>query len=301
LQYIRYTGLPLSSRRPKMGKTLEGKPRSQPRISRISEPATTASAPQAGGIDGELRVIPLVGIPLVQPGDDIASIIMPALQRSSASLREGDVVAIAQKIVSKSEGRVVDLRLVTPSPRARELAEATQKDARLVELILGESTSVLRHRPGVLIVVHRLGMVLANAGIDRSNVAGSEHALLLPRDPDRSAADIRDKLRAATGIDPGVVIIDSIGRAWRNGTVGTAIGASGIAGVLDLRGRPDLFGRRLETTELGFADEVAAAASLVMGQAGEGRPVALLRGLAYERREGTAREVLRARDKDLFQ
>jgi coenzyme F420-0:L-glutamate ligase / coenzyme F420-1:gamma-L-glutamate ligase len=257
-------------------------------------------SPQGEEIDGELRVIPLAGIALVKSGDDLAAMILSALRTSEYSLRPGDVIVIAQKIVSKAEGRMVDLRTVQPSARAKTLAEATEKDARLVELILTESTDVLRCRPGVLIVAHRLGMVLANAGIDRSNVEGSEYALLLPLEPDRSCAEIRRKLRDATGTDSGVVIIDSIGRAWRNGTIGTAIGLSGVPGVLDLRGRPDLFGRRLETTEVGLADELAAAASLVMGQAGEGRPVVLVRGLGYERRGGSARELLRARDKDLF-
>ena len=263
-------------------------------------PTLPGRSPQMEGIAGELRIIPLAGIALVKSGDNLAAIILSALRTSGHDLIRGDVIVIAQKIVSKAEGRMVDLRTVTPSARAVALAESSEKDARLVELILAESTDVLRYRPGVLIVEHRLGMVLANAGIDRSNVDGTEHALLLPLDPDRTCADIRRKLHDATGTDSGVVIIDSIGRAWRNGTVGTAIGASGIPGVLDLRGRPDLFGRRLETTEIGLADELAAAASLVMGQAGEGRPVVLVRGLGYERRDGSARELLRARDKDLF-
>ncbi len=161
---------------------------------------------------------------------------------------------------------------------------------------------MLRHRPGVLIVAHRLGIVLANAGIDRSNVDGGdgEHVLLLPRDPDRSCAKLRQKIGAATGVDVGVMIIDSVGRAWRNGTVGTAIGVAGLPGLLDLRGTPDLFGRALETTEVGLADELAAAASLVMGQAQEARPVVLARGLGYGRRDGAARELIRAREKDLF-
>lgn len=262
--------------------------------------ANPGGSPQREGIDGELRIIPLAGIALVKAGDDLAAMILSALRTSEYSLRPADAIVIAQKIVSKAEGRMVDLRSVTPSARAKMLAEATEKDARLVELILSESSDVLRYRPGVLIVAHRLGMVLANAGIDRSNIDGTENALLLPLDPDRTCADIRRKLHDATGTDCGVVIIDSIGRAWRNGTVGTAIGVSGIPGVLDLRGRPDLFGRRLETTEVGLADELAAAASLVMGQAGEGRPVVLVRGLGYERRDGSARELLRARDKDLF-
>jgi coenzyme F420-0:L-glutamate ligase / coenzyme F420-1:gamma-L-glutamate ligase len=248
----------------------------------------------------ELVLTALAGIPLVKAGDDLPTLILAALREASLVLQPGDVLVLAQKIVSKAEGRTVDLATVTPSDRAIALAAQTEKDPRLVELILAESTEVLRQRPGVIIVAHRLGLVLANAGIDRSNVAGTDQALLLPLDPDRSAADIRRTLQAATGTDVGVVIIDSIGRAWRNGTIGTAIGVSGLPGLLDLRGRPDLFGRRLETTEVGLADELASAASLVMGQADEGRPVVLARGLGYGRRDGSARELVRAREKDLF-
>ena len=242
----------------------------------------------------------LAGIPFVKAGDDLAALILAALREASLVLQHGDVLVLAQKIVSKAEGRTVDLTTVKPSDRAIALAAKTQKDPRLVELILADSTEVLRQRPGVIIVAHRLGLVLANAGIDRSNVAGTDQALLLPLDPDRSAADVRRSLQAATGTDVGVMIIDSIGRAWRNGTIGTAIGVSGLPGLLDLRGRPDLFGRRLETTEVGLADELACAASLVMGQADEGRPVVLARGLEYGRRDGSARELVRAREKDLF-
>jgi coenzyme F420-0:L-glutamate ligase / coenzyme F420-1:gamma-L-glutamate ligase len=248
----------------------------------------------------DVVLTPLRGIPIVKAGDDLAASILAALRASDRTLAAGDILVVAQKIVSKAEGRTVDLRTVTPSARAVTLAKATEKDARIVELILGEATDVLRHRPGALIVAHRLGMVLANAGIDQSNVGGEEHALLLPLDPDRSAGDIRRTLAGATGIDVGVMIIDSIGRAWRNGTIGTAIGISGMPGLLDLRGTPDLFGRKLETTEVGLADELAAAASLVMGQAGEGCPVVLARGVRYGRREGSAQELIRPREKDLF-
>jgi coenzyme F420-0:L-glutamate ligase / coenzyme F420-1:gamma-L-glutamate ligase len=252
----------------------------------------------------DLVLTPLDGVPVIVAGDDLASIIVASLDRSELELTPGDILVVAQKIVSKAEGRIVDLRTVTPSPRAVQLAKETQKDPRLVELILSESTEVLRHRPGVLVVAHRLGLVLANAGIDRSNVQGNddggENVLLLPRDPDRSCAELRRAVGAASGVDVGVMIIDSIGRAWRNGTIGTAIGVSGLPGLLDLRGTPDLFGRALETTEVGLADELAAAASLVMGQAGEGRPVVLARGLGYGRRSGTAQELIRPREKDLF-
>jgi coenzyme F420-0:L-glutamate ligase / coenzyme F420-1:gamma-L-glutamate ligase len=240
------------------------------------------------------------GIPMIAAGDDLAAIIVKALRDAGLALAGSDVLVLAQKIVSKAEGRSVDLATVAPSPRAIVLADETGKDARVVELILAESTEVLRHRPGVLIVAHKLGLVLANAGIDRSNVDGREHVLLLPRDPDHSCAELRRAIASATGVEVGVVIIDSIGRAWRNGTIGTAIGVAGLAGLLDLRGTPDLFGRPLETTEVGLADELAAAASLVMGQAGEGTPVVLVRGLRYGRRDGAATELIRAREKDLF-
>lgn len=242
----------------------------------------------------------LSGIPMIAAGDDLAAITVKALRAADLALVPGDVLVLAQKIVSKAEGRLVDLATVTPSPRAVVLAEETGKDARVVELVLAESSEVLRHRPGVLIVGHKLGLVLANAGIDRSNVDGREHVLLLPRDPDRSCAELRRAIATTTGVEVGVVIIDSIGRAWRNGTIGTAIGVAGLPGLLDLRGAPDLFGRPLETTEVGLADELAAAASLVMGQAGEGTPVVLARGLRYGRREGTASELIRVREKDLF-
>jgi coenzyme F420-0:L-glutamate ligase/coenzyme F420-1:gamma-L-glutamate ligase len=248
----------------------------------------------------DLVLTALPGIPLIAAGDDLAAVIVAALRDAGLALTAGDVLVLAQKIVSKAEGRSVDLATVTPSPRAVALAKETDKDARIVELILAESTEVVRHRPGVLIVAHILGLVLANAGIDRSNVNGRDHVLLLPRDPDCSCAELRRAIAAATGVEVGVMIIDSIGRAWRNGTIGTAIGTAGLPGLLDLRGTPDLYGRPLETTEVGLADELAAAASLVMGQAGEGRPVVLARGLGYGRRGGTARELVRAREKDLF-
>jgi coenzyme F420-0:L-glutamate ligase/coenzyme F420-1:gamma-L-glutamate ligase len=248
----------------------------------------------------DLVLTALPGIPLIAAGDNLAAVVVTSLRDAGLALATGDVLVLAQKIVSKAEGRSVDLATVTPSPRAVALAEETGKDARIVELILAESTEVLRHRPGVLIVAHKLGLVLANAGVDRSNVDGREHVLLLPRDPDRSCAELRRAIAAATGVEVGVMIIDSIGRAWRNGTIGTAIGVAGLPGLLDLRGTPDLYGRPLETTEVGLADELAAAASLVMGQAGEGRPVVLARGLGYGRRDGTARELVRPREKDLF-
>jgi len=210
---------------------------------------------------------------------------------------------LAQKIVSKAEGRYVDLATVTPSPRAGKIAAETDKDPRLVELILEDSRRVVRQRPGVLIVEHRLGYVMANAGIDRSNVdpgMGAEPVLLLPRDPDGSAAELRRRLAARYGAAPAVIIADSFGRAWRRGTVGIALGAAGLPSMQDYRGRPDLFGRPLRITETGFADEIAAAASLLMGQADEGQPAVLVRGLAWSGGDAPASALVRPAAEDLF-
>jgi len=249
----------------------------------------------------ELTITALAGIKLVQQGDDIADIIVQGLARSGLTLRTGDILVLAQKIVSKAEGRFVDLATVRPSARAYHLAKEVDKDPRLVEVILNESTEVVRHRKGVLIVAHRCGYVLANAGVDASNVQGSDTTvLLLPEDPNRSCAEIRARLQALTGVAPGLVINDSLGRAWRNGTVGSALGSAGFPALLDLRGAPDLFGRALRTTEVGTADEIAAAASLLMGQADQGRPIVLVRGLDLPAGDGTSDDLIRPRELDLF-
>lgn len=250
-----------------------------------------------------LTLTALGGVPLVEAGDDLSSLVLQGLAASGEQLQAGDVVILAQKVVSKAEGRMVDLRDVRPSTRAIDMAREAGKDPRIVQLILDESTEVLRARSGVIVVEHRLGFVAANAGIDQSNVnqdGGDQHALLLPEDPDGTCKAIRQALCERTGIDVAVLIIDSFGRAWRNGTIGTAIGVSGIPGLLDMRGQPDLFGRQLHTTEVGMADELAAAASLIMGQSSEGRPIVLARGVPYARRDGSARELLRSRQRDLF-
>jgi coenzyme F420-0:L-glutamate ligase/coenzyme F420-1:gamma-L-glutamate ligase len=251
----------------------------------------------------ELTLRALAGVPLIREGDDLADVVLTALARSNLALEPGDAIVLAQKIVSKAEGRMVMLDGVEPSARAIEIASASDKDPRVVELILAESDEVLRVRPGVVIVSHRLGFVAANAGIDQSNIGNGvedDRVLLLPVDPDATCRRVREALFARTSTDVAVLIIDSIGRAWRNGTVGTAIGVSGMAGLLDLRDTPDLFGRTLKTSELGLADELASAASLIMGQAGEGRPIVLARGLPYARRDGSARELIRPRHMDLF-
>lgn len=248
-----------------------------------------------------LTLTALQNVPSIQPGDDLAGMILSTLKDSALTIEDGDILVLAQKIVSKAEGRIVKLTTVGPSPAALELAAKTGKDPRLAELILQESNAILRARQGSVIVEHRLGFVCANAGIDQSNLAGNdEWALLLPEDPDRSAAEIRAKLEQASGKQIGVMIIDSHGRAWRIGTVGTTIGLSGLPGIVDLRGQTDLSGYTLKITVLGAADELAAAASLIMGQAAEGTPVAHVRGFPYPLRDGSLKELLRPKEQDMF-
>ena len=234
----------------------------------------------------------------------MAALLLQALDRAGQTLRDGDVLAVAQKIVSKAEGRQVRLAAVTPSARAEEVAAVVGKDARLVELILRESTAVSRLAPGVLIVRHRLGFTSANAGIDRSNVqthSGEEEAvLLLPLDPDASAVALREALRAATGATVGVVITDSHGRPFRLGTVGVAIGVAGLPALWNRRGEADLYGYRLQHTDVGLADEIAAAAGLLMGQAAEGLPAVLLRGLRLPPAGGRATDLVRPDELDLY-
>lgn len=249
----------------------------------------------------------LPGIPRVAGGADLAAVTLAGLQRAQIELRDGDILVLAQKIVSKAENRTIALADIAPSDRARQLAHQTGKDARLVELILSESKQVLRTRPGLIVVEHRLGFVLANAGIDASNVDGNgpsdgedARVLLLPRDPDASCARLRAALERQTGKRLGIVINDSLGRAWRMGTVGTALGASGLIAMLDLRGQKDMNGRILRASEIGAADEVAAAASLLMGQGAEGRPIVHLRGFPYALGEGSARDLLRPAELDMF-
>jgi coenzyme F420-0:L-glutamate ligase/coenzyme F420-1:gamma-L-glutamate ligase len=242
-------------------------------------------------------------LPLIRAGDDLAELIASSLKQNGVEPRAQDVLVVAQKIVSKAERRMVDLATIEPSAKAVALAAEVDKDPRLVEVILSESVRVVRARRNVLIVEHRLGFIMANAGVDQSNVApedGSAHVLLLPEDPDRSAETLRRGLAKLTGIDLAVVINDSFGRAWRQGTAGIAIGVAGLPALIDLRGRPDLFGRKLEVSIIGFADEVAAAASLVMGQADEAAPVVLIRGLRWSAPESTAASIIRSPNEDLF-
>ena len=250
-----------------------------------------------------LEVIALTGLPLIKAGDDLVEMIAASLKQNGVEPQAHDVLIVAQKIVSKAEGRMVDLATIKPSAQALALATEVDKDPRLVEVILSESVRVVRARRNVLIVEHRLGFIMANAGVDQSNVGpadGAQRALLLPENPDRSAETLRRGLAAATGINLAVVINDSFGRAWRQGTAGVAIGAAGLPVLIDLRGRPDLFGRKLEVSVIGFADEIAAAASLVMGQADEAAPVVLIRGLRWSAPESTAASLIRPSNEDLF-
>ncbi|MEM0954003.1 MAG: coenzyme F420-0:L-glutamate ligase [Pseudomonadota bacterium] len=251
----------------------------------------------------DVRLLPVVPFPMVQPGDSLATMITATLETMRRPLLQGDVVVLAQKIVSKAEGRYRRLADVKVSADARALAERAHKEPALAQLILDESKEVLRVRPGVIIVEHRNGYVHANAGIDRSNIPSDEHdpqVLLLPEHPDRSAAALRRELGDAFGVEIAVVINDSAGRAWRNGTQGFALGCSGLEPVVDLVGVEDLYQRRMEVTEVAVADEMAAAASLVMGQSAEACPVVIIEGARYQSSEQGSARLLRERGMDMF-
>lgn len=257
--------------------------------------------------DGRLELTALPGLPLVGAGDDLAALVAEGLARASITLRDGDVLVVASKVVSRTEGRFVDLTTVTPSERAVAAAAETGKDARLCELILGESQGVSRSAPGALVVRHRLGFVSADAGIDASNAVprgaapgSGPWALLLPADPDGSAERLRRALADRSGASLGVVISDSFGRPFRLGTVGAAIGVAGLPPLWDQRGRRDLFGRVLQQTVTALADQVAAAADLVAGQAAEGRGAVHVRGLSFVAGEHSAAELYRPLDRDLY-
>ncbi len=253
----------------------------------------------------QLTLSAITDIPLIEEGDDLAEIIYQAINDCELNFEDDDVLVLAQKIVSKAEGRLVNLTTVTPSEEAIELAVYLDKRPELVELILRESSEVLRTRPGTIIVQHKTGFVCANAGIDHSNVKGpwgydSDWVLLLPEDSDRSAERIRKQLEEMTHKQLAVLIIDSHGRAWRNGVLGTAIGLSGMPGLIDMRGTEDMNGYKMRVTTIAAADELAAAASLLMGQTSEGTPVVHVRGFPYTLREGSVSELIRDKDKDLF-
>jgi len=248
-----------------------------------------------------LCVYSIPDLPLIEPGTNLAAVIETAVRQVNLQPAAGDVLAIAQKIVSKAEDRIVHLSDVQPSDQAQELAQSTAKDPRLVELILRESRRVVRQTRNIIIVEHRLGLVLANAGIDRSNVAGDEDTvLLLPQDPDASARRLKKELDARFGVRLGILITDSVGRPWRLGTTGIAIGCAGLTSLNDLRGQPDMFGRVLQVAEIATADCAAGAAALVMGEGAEAIPVVLIRGLDAGDVAQNAMTIVRPTDEDLF-
>ena len=254
-----------------------------------------------------INVVALTGLPEIEPGMDLAALIVEALDTARITLAARDVVVVAQKVVSKAEGRLVDLDSVVPSARAQRYAALTRKDPRLVELVLGETEEIVRAVPGVLIVRHRLGFVMANAGVDRSNVPSHcdgepprERVLLLPRDPDASAAELRRRLLERDGAPVGVIVSDSFGRPWRLGVQNVALGSAGLPSLVDRRGERDRSGRAMEVTEVALADAIAAAAGLVMGEAAEGTPVALVRGLDWDAPERPASALMRPKAEDLF-
>jgi coenzyme F420-0:L-glutamate ligase / coenzyme F420-1:gamma-L-glutamate ligase len=250
----------------------------------------------------QVALYTLPDIPDIQAGDDLVFVVLNAIERAGLNFQDGDVLVVTQKIVSKAEGCAVALNDVHPSPQAQDLAAATGKDPRLIEVILRESRGVVRQRGGVLIMETRHGWLCANAGVDRSNVTTSdtEVALPLPVDPDASARHLREGLMRATGADIAVIVTDTHGRPWRLGGMNVALGVAGMLPIWDLRGHPDMFGHTLRVTTVARADELAAAAGLVTGQASERLPVVLIRGVAYPRGDGRATDIQRVPEKDLF-
>jgi coenzyme F420-0:L-glutamate ligase / coenzyme F420-1:gamma-L-glutamate ligase len=250
----------------------------------------------------QVQLTGLSGIPLIETGDDLAAILTKTLHESGLALQQGDVLVITSKIVSKAEGRWVDLARVVPDAEALRVAEQCSKDPREVAVILKESSRISRIRQGLLITEHKLGFISANAGMDHSNTRpDGEWRLLLPVDPDASARRLREALTASCGVPIGLIISDSHGRPFRMGTVGVAVGSAGLPALWDLRGHPDLFGNVLQVTEVGFADEIAAAAGLVLGQSNEAIPAVLVRGLQYPVDEtASAANLVRPREMDLY-
>jgi coenzyme F420-0:L-glutamate ligase / coenzyme F420-1:gamma-L-glutamate ligase len=248
-----------------------------------------------------VTIFALPDIPLIQQGDDLVAVILASLVRAGVGLQNGDALVISSKIVSKSEGRFVDLKTVIPSEEAEQLAQETRKDPRIVEMALRESVRVSRKSPGVLVTQHKLGFVSAMSGIDQSNVGlGDDVILLLPKDPDRSAEELRQRIQEGTGAEVAIVISDTHGRPFRMGNVGVAIGVSGMPALLDLRGQQDLFGRTLRITQSGYADMVASAAHLLCGEGAEGLPIIFMRGLKFEQSQGRASDLNRPPELDLY-
>jgi len=253
-----------------------------------------------------LVLSPIKAIPLVQPGDDLCNLLKSALEVEQIYLKENDILVVTQKIISKAEGRLVNLADIKPSKKAEEIAEICRKDPRLVEVILSECNEVVRIAKDTLIVEHKLGFICANAGVDHSNIDNTQSSeeiwyLKLPVDPDESARRIRSYFKENTGVNIGVMVIDSHGRAWREGIVGIMIGTAGVPALVDRRGALDLFGEPLRITQIGAADELAAAASLVMGQADEHIPVVHVRGFPYTLDDKTQlSDLIREKGKDFF-
>lgn len=246
-----------------------------------------------------VTIVGLDGIPEVRPGDDLATLILAAVETSGVSLRDGDLLVVTHKIVSKAEGQLVDLRAVEPSDLARRQAATFERDPRQVEVVLRESARIVRMDHGVIIAETHHGFICANAGVDASNAAGDETVCLLPRDPDGSAAALREALRVHTGLDLPVIVTDTFGRPWRTGLVNVAIGVSGLAPLADYRGQTDTYGRLMHASVLAIADELASAAELVAGKV-DGRPVAIIQGYSYTRAAGSGRELLRDPAHDMF-
>ncbi len=269
------------------------------RIREIAE-IMRASNESAGSLPRRLEMLAPTGFPMVRPGEALLPLILRNLQSNELRLSDRDLLVVTQKIVSKSENRYVRLDGVEVSPRAREVAVICRKDARVVEMILRETDRIVRCAKDLLIVRHRLGFVCANAGIDRSNIeSGQEQVLLLPEDPDRSAAHLREGIRLALDVDIGVLVIDSFGRPWRMGTCGVCIGSAGVVALKDYRGQPDLSGRKLEITEVAQADEIASGASILMGPSAQGLPIVVVRGVNFCG-AGRSADLIRPVDQDLF-
>lgn len=246
-----------------------------------------------------IQIIGLRKIPLTKRGDNIAEQIVNAAKEEGVPLSNDDVLVIAQKIVSKAEGRIVDLNTIKPTPKAEEISKASGKDPRHVETILRESAKVMRLKGPHIIVQTHHGFVCANAGVDKSNVESADSVVVLPVDPDKSAKEIRVGIRKLTGLDVGIIISDTFGRAWRNGQVNVAIGVDGLKPMIDYRGSKDIFGHVLNVTQMAVADELASAAELVMKKT-DGIPVAVIKGVDYVRGAGSVRDLIRLEEEDLF-
>jgi coenzyme F420-0:L-glutamate ligase/coenzyme F420-1:gamma-L-glutamate ligase len=245
-----------------------------------------------------IRIVPLTGLPEIVPGDDLAQLIVEATREKNIPVGEGDVFVLAQKVVSKAEGRIVQLKSVEPSVRACKWAADYHKDPRVIELVLHEASRIVRMERGVIIAETRHGFICANAGVDVSN-SPEETAILLPEDPDRSALNLQLRLKTELGMHVAIIISDTFGRPWREGLVDVALGVAGISPLIDYRGKVDASGKKLEATVIAVADEIASAAELVMGKS-DGVPVVIVQGVAVTERDGNGRALIRAAERDLF-